>query len=292
MTERLALIGAGRAGASLAAALTRAGYTVTAVFDADPASAERAAAVCGAQAGTEIQALGAGDWSLLFLTVSDDAIAPLAAQLATLSRWPAAALVCHCSGALPTAVLAPLKDFAALASMHPLQSFSDRPEAWRSWSGIPITLEGEAGALERLEALISRLKSYPLRITAAQKPLYHAAATLLSSGLVALCDAALQLLEGLPWPAAEKPAMTVPLLQTTLANVLAAGPAAARTGPVSRADAGTIAGHLRALNTQAPELLDLYRALSLYLVRLAEQAGRLTLLQKDELIRLLTQTPE
>lgn len=292
MIERVALIGAGRAGASLAAALCHAGCAVTRILDVNSQAAERAAAACGAQAGSDLSLLTGGDWSLLFLTVPDDALAGLAERLAALPAWPEDAVVSHCSGALPAAVLAPLAGRAALASMHPLQSFGGGPEAWRDWRGLSIALEGQEPALARLETIVALLASRFFRITAAQKPLYHAAATLLANGLVALGDAALQLLAGLPLPEADARAMAAPLLRTTLDHLLADGPAAALTGPVVRGDTGTVAGHLRALHANAPELTGMYCALSLHLVHLAEQAGRLPLLHKEQMIRLLTENRE
>ncbi|HNW60980.1 MAG TPA: DUF2520 domain-containing protein [bacterium] len=309
MDEHILLIGAGRAGGSLAQALHHAGCPVALVLDADRQAAARVAALCGAAAGVlpgpatgapanhraspsagAESGLGRGRiWSLLFLTVPDDAIAPLAAQLAGDPAWPGAAIAVHCSGALPAAALAPLQPRARIASMHPLQSFSGRPDGWRNWSGIHVALEGEAEALDRLDALVRRLGSQPFRMTAAQKPLYHAAGAVLANGLVALGDAALQLVADLPLTQAEKRGLFAPLVQTTLATLLAAGPAAALTGPISRGDTGTVASHLHALREHQPGLVALYCALSLELLHLAEQEGRLTALQKERLIQLLTE---
>ncbi|HOC24526.1 MAG TPA: DUF2520 domain-containing protein, partial [bacterium] len=77
-----------------------------------------------------------------------------------------------------------------------------------------------------------------------------------------------------------------------IANVIASGPGAALTGPVSRGDTGTITAHLCALAAERPGLLELYRTLSLRLVKLAEQEGRLTLLQSEQLRKLLNHPDE
>jgi len=190
-------------------------------------------------------------------------------------------------------VLAPLRPHTRrLASMHPLQSFAGREEEWRRWSGIHIALEGDEETLTRLEEIARRLQSRPFRLPAAAKTEYHIACVLLSNGLVGLYDAAEELLAGVKLPAEEKRAMTEPLVRNTIANVIASGPGAALTGPVVRGDAGTLSAHLRALAAARPGLIELYRTLSLHLVKLAEQEGRLSLLQSEQLRNLFNQCDE
>jgi len=288
MKERIALIGAGRVGRSLAAALAHAGLEVALVIDRRAAAAEAAASVCGAAAGSDPAALKQIKYSLLILAVPDDAIAAAAAELAAAGVVAPGTMVVHCSGSLPAGLLEPLRPHTRrLASMHPLQSFAGREEEWRRWSGIHIALEGEEGTLASLEQIVLRMQSRPFRLPAEAKTFYHIACVLLSNGLVGLYAAADELLEGVDLPAEEKRAMTEPLVRNTIANVIASGPAAALTGPVSRGDIGTVSNHLRALAAEQPGLLELYRTLSLRLLKLAEQEGRLTLLQREALTNLL-----
>jgi predicted short-subunit dehydrogenase-like oxidoreductase (DUF2520 family) len=62
------------------------------------------------------------------------------------------------------------------------------------------------------------------------------------------------------------------LLTAAAENVRAAGPSAALTGPVARGDVETVRAHLEAL-ADAPEVLELYRALSREALPLAASAG-------------------
>jgi predicted short-subunit dehydrogenase-like oxidoreductase (DUF2520 family) len=62
------------------------------------------------------------------------------------------------------------------------------------------------------------------------------------------------------------------LLTAAAENVRAAGPSAALTGPVARGDVETVRAHLEAL-ADAPEVLELYRAMSREALPLAESAG-------------------
>ena len=293
MRERIALIGAGRVGSSLAGALHHAGLEVEFIVDRDAAAARAAAALCGATPAVTLAALPEGGPALIFLTVPDDAIAAAAAELAAAAKAGPGTAVVHCSGSLPAAILAPLRPHTRrLASMHPLQSFAGRRQEWRRWRGIHIALEGEEETVVLLEEIARQLQSRPFRLTAGAKTDYHIACVLLSNCLVGLYDAADELLAGVELPAEEKRAMTEPLLRNTIANVIASGPGAALTGPVSRGDTGTITAHLRALAAERPGLLELYRTLSLRLVKLAEQEGRLTLLQSEQLRKLLNHPDE
>jgi len=62
------------------------------------------------------------------------------------------------------------------------------------------------------------------------------------------------------------------LMAAAVENARAVAPSAALTGPVARGDVETVRAHLAALET-APEVLELYRALSREAVVLAESAG-------------------
>ena len=77
-----------------------------------------------------------------------------------------------------------------------------------------------------------------------------------------------------------------PLLQAALDNALASGDAAL-TGPVSRGDAGTVAGHLRTLAEQAPDAVPGYAALARLTAGRALAAGRLSPAQAGPLLDVL-----
>ena len=61
------------------------------------------------------------------------------------------------------------------------------------------------------------------------------------------------------------------------------GPAPALTGPVSRGDSPTLAGHLEVLKEGDPLELDLYRTLCLYTIRVALEKGSINPAQALEL---------
>jgi predicted short-subunit dehydrogenase-like oxidoreductase (DUF2520 family) len=77
-----------------------------------------------------------------------------------------------------------------------------------------------------------------------------------------------------------------PLLTAALDNALNLGDAAL-TGPVSRGDAGTVAGHLAVLERAAPESLPPYLALARRTADRAIAAGRLRPVDAGPLLGVL-----
>ena len=100
---RIGFVGAGRVGTALAVAFGRAGWPVVAVATRDDGRRERfLSLVPGAHAAARIQSV-TDDVDLIFITVPDDALSHVAAQL----RLYAGQAVVHTSGALGSDVLAP-----------------------------------------------------------------------------------------------------------------------------------------------------------------------------------------
>jgi predicted short-subunit dehydrogenase-like oxidoreductase (DUF2520 family) len=273
-------VGAGKGGQTLAAALARAGVRVVAVASRSRASAERLAAlahvppagVCDVAEEVPSRA------ELTFLTVPDDAIAGAVAQITAAGGWQAGHAVVHCSGALPSTVLAPAGLAGCLiASFHPLQTFAAVPAnadtAARALTGVMFGLEGDVTLRAVLEALVMRLGGQALWVRAEDKPLYHAAAVLASNYTVTLLGLGASLLESCGLPHDMAVAALLPLLRGTLANLATLGIPDALTGPLVRGDVGTVERHLAQLDARAPEIAPVYRALGLAAIPYARARG-------------------
>lgn len=239
--ERVAVIGTGRVGLTLARALTRAGRSVTVLGRNTDALPDPLGSVV-AEWQPETGAAG-----LIIVAVPDDTIASVAGRLANEGSVTGAHTVLHTSGIRGREALGALEaSGAALGSWHPLQTFARQSGEPEALAGSPAVIEGDERALATGRALAAQLHMRPvLELDAARKPLYHAAAVFASNYLVVLADIANRLTRdaiGEPAPAT----LFLPLMRRTLAH-LADGTAAALTGPLSRGDAGTIASHLEAL---------------------------------------------
>ncbi len=270
------IIGAGAVGTALGVAISRAGWPVVAVASRDADRRERfCALVPGVRAFIEPAAV-LDHAGLVILAVPDHAIAGIATQIKLRSGQ---ALV-HTSGALGAEVLGPAVaaegTFAGLGAFHPLVSFtSDVERSVESLEGATFALDGDERLTELLADLVVAIGGTPLRLPRGSKAAYHAAAVLASGGLVALLDAIVTL--GATAGLDERGSLAVygRLMEQTLANARASGVAASLTGPVTRGDVGTIAAHIAVLESNAPGVVELYRALSRRQLRIVEERGSL-----------------
>ena len=152
----VSIIGAGRLGTALAVALEAKGYPIRSLVARHTKSARSAAAVLKTKAATfsarQISSLLLSD--LFLITVPDDQIATVAAQLATLNYDPKPTVL-HTSGALSSEVLSPLRAKGwSIGSVHPLISVSD---AKTSIEGAFWSVEGDARAVRLGKALVRDL---------------------------------------------------------------------------------------------------------------------------------------
>ena len=94
---RVGVVGAGKVGAVLGAALARAGHLVVAVSAVSDASLARAEDLLPDAPVLPVDDVVAAS-DLILLTVPDDALAPLVAGLATTGGWRTGQLALHTSG--------------------------------------------------------------------------------------------------------------------------------------------------------------------------------------------------
>ena len=270
--KSFSIVGAGRLGTVLGAALARRGWRVEAVFDKDAAAARESRIIIGqGRATTDIRG-PAKAGAVVFLTVPDDEVGRAAARLARAPGPWTGRTVFHASGLLPARVLDPLrKRGASAASLHPVQSFPDKVAPARIFKGVSWGVEGDAAAVRTAEGIVKDLRGHILLLSEKDKRLYHAACSLASNALAGLEWTAAGLLAASGMGEKEAAEVLLPLVQGTLRNVKKFGWAGALTGPVSRGDVATVREHLRALEA-SPEAREAYLALGRQTLRMA--AGR------------------
>ena len=274
----IGFIGAGTLGRGLALALASAGCNVAAVSSRTPASAEWLAERINGCTAMDTAQHVADACDLVFITTPDGAIAEVAASV----NWRDGQGVVHCCGAASTELLQPDADTPeplsnlALGAMHPFQTFtalSDPAEAARRLSGVTFAVSATGWLADYLPSLAQRLDGHAIVIPDELRPLYHASAVLACGYVTTLLDAAVSLWTRMGFTEADGVRAAVPLARATIEAIAAAGPSAAVTGPAVRGDANTIEAHLAALSQHAPELLPLYRQLTLASIPLARAKG-------------------
>ncbi|HEY5833133.1 Rossmann-like and DUF2520 domain-containing protein [Streptomyces sp.] len=253
------VVGAGRVGPALAAALKRAGHRPVAASAVSDASRRRAEALLPGVPLREPAAVLA-EADLVLLTVPDDALPALVTGLAGTGAVRPGQLVVHTSGRYGTSVLEPALRAGALPlALHPAMTFTGTPVDVQRLVGCSFGVTAPGELRMAAEALVIEMGGEPEWIEEAARPLYHAGLAIGANHLVTLVAQARDLLKEAG--VAEPGRMLGPLLGAALDNALRSGDAAL-TGPVARGDAGTVAAHLRELRVHAPEAVPSYVAMA------------------------------
>ena len=283
MENSLAIVGAGRVGSALGRRLSEVGWKIGAVVTRSEASARRAVRFIGAGkacAGMTTRILAS---RVILIATPDDEIAHVAQDLARIGEAQlAGSVVLHTSGAMDSEVLEALRERGAkVGSLHPLQSFSG--VAVPSLEGRIFTIEGETQAVRVARRIARALGGSPVRIAGSKKLLYHAAAAMAAGQVLAVEEAATQLLVSLGMKRSEAVRGLLPLTRQVLENFERLGPRTAWTGPLSRGDYKIVRAHLNALQNSPREFASAYEALNRLAARVLSQdpAGMLDALEKS-----------
>lgn len=207
---------------------------------------------------------------IYMLGTPDDQIGSSCERLADSSVVRPGATIFHCSGALPSTILAPAAQHGAvIASIHPIRSFADPEQVARSFDGTFCGIEGDPAAVDILSAAFSSIGARIVPINAEFKSVYHAAAVFSSNYLVTLLDTAVAAYEKAGIPREDALQLMEPLVRGTVDNVFRLGPAEALTGPIARGDLATVVRQYRAVSSWDRRRGALYKLLGKLTAELA-----------------------
>ena len=285
------VIGTGRAGTALGAALARAGHAVVAASAVSEASVHRAqAAFPGVLIADPSQVLGQAD--LVLLTVPDDVLPGLVDGLAATGAPLEGRMLVHASGRHGLAVLEPAARKGGLPlALHPVMTFTGRPDDVDRLTGTCFGVTAPEVLRTAAEALVIEMGGEPVFISEEHRDLYHAALAGAANHLITLVAEAGDLLRaaGVSDPAR----LLGPLLSASLDNALRFGDAGL-TGPVARGDADTVAAHVAALDAEpaaSPAATAAYIAMARLTADRALAAGMLQAADAERLLGVLGGRP-
>ena len=281
---RIGVVGAGRVGAVLSAALRAAGHEVVAAAGDSAASRSRIADLLPGVEVAKPTAV-ARSCDLLLLTVPDDMLDNVATTLVGAGAIRPGQVVVHTSGRHGLAVLHAVSAAGARPiAMHPAMTFTGTEVDLDRLSGCVFGVT--AGPEERrlAEALVTDLRGVAMWVPEDKRTLYHAGLAHGANHLVTLVNQAMGLLAA---SGAEDPAAVLrPLLSAALDNALSAGDAAL-TGPIVRGDVRTVRDHLREIETSAPATLPSYVAMARATAERAMLDGRLLPIRASRIVGVL-----
>lgn len=284
---RVVVVGPGRVGGSLAAALAAAGSDVelrgrpgapapATGSDAAPSAREASRETIPGTVPEPTAASGlpgADDpppATVVFAVPDDDLEGVATAWAGTLAGADAPdpggpePVALHTSGVHGPAALDALRSSGwATGGWHPLTAVAAvDADAFR---GCAAGLSGDPAAVERGRALAEAVGARPIAVDEGAHARYHAAAVLASNGLVACLAAAREELARATGGEGRLEDL-LPLARSALGHAAARGLDDGLTGPVDRGDAGTVRRDMAALG---PERAELYRRLARELLDLA-----------------------
>jgi predicted short-subunit dehydrogenase-like oxidoreductase (DUF2520 family) len=241
MSRSVRSVGPGRAGTAFPGALAAAGWTVLGLLGRGDAEA-----IAGAASGTD----------LVLVATPDGAVAEVARAI----RPDPGAVVAHVAGSLGLDVLAP---HVRRGALHPLMPLPDGELGAQRLRSAWFAVAGDLLVIEAVDALGGRW----FEVADEARAGYHAAACIASNHLVALLGQAERVAAGSGVPLEAY----LDLVDATVGNVRALGPAAALTGPAARGDWETIERHRAVLAALGADELAAYDAMVAMARRLVER---------------------
>lgn len=303
------IVGAGRVGAVLGSALRAVGHTIIGASGVSDASRERIDTLLPGVEVLEVQQI-VERAELVLLAVPDDALEPLVSGLAAIGAWQPGQIVVHTAGRFGARILAPAQAAGALTiAIHPAMTFTGTSLDLSRLEGTTFAVTC-SGPLQPIgQALVVEIGGEPVIVAEEDRSLYHAALAHASNHLVVLVAQAAQALGAAG--VADPGRLLAPLMLASLEGALRAadmadpgvppgpgqpGSIAVLTGPVARADVGTVREHLDALTALAAssaglDLPESYRTLSRAATQRALTTGRISQEQARELLDSLTPPP-
>lgn len=281
---RVGIVGAGRVGAVLGAALHRAGHDVVGVSAVSDLSRLRAEALLP---GVPILPAPdvATDADLVLIAVPDDVLPDLVRGLVDTGALHAGQFVAHPSGRYGIGVLTPATAAGALGlAIHPVMTFTGTSVDLARLADCPFGVTSDEHVRPVAEALVVEMGGDPVWVPEEARGLYHAGIAFGANFLMTVVLQSFELLRDAGMTQPQR--LMAPLLAASLDNALSQGDAAL-TGPVARGDARTVAEHLQRIRGAAPHVVPAYAALARLTADRALAAGLLDATAAEGLLDVL-----
>ncbi len=269
------IIGAGRAGATLAMLFSRLDHIkINTICDCDSTRLSSIYDMVKVDRfTTAISELKSAD--IYFITTPDDLIVSTCEEIIPVLNSNEKPIFVHCSGALPSSIIQNvIPTDCSAACVHPVKSFADPESAVKTFAGTYCGFEGSKPAVSTLKSIFKDLKANCFDINPERKAHYHAAAVLSCNYLNVLIELGLQTYEKAGIDREVSMHILEDIAKDTVSNIFSSSPSKALTGPIARGDVSTVQKHIDAFESNSDnKLLNIYKALGEVAIELSEKQG-------------------
>lgn len=278
------VIGTGRAGSVLGAALDRAGHKVVAAYGVSDTSRLRAEALLPGVPLLPVEEVMA-QADLVLITIPDDALPSFISGAVSQEFVTPGQILVHASGRYGVGILAEATAIGALPlALHPAMTLTGTSLDLERLSGAPFGVTSPEALRPIAEALVVEMGGEPVWVPEKSRALYHAALANGANHLVTLVSQSVDLLAS---AGVEDPAKLMsPLLYAALDNSLRQGDQAL-TGPVVRGDASSVSAHIEVIGEISSEARNAYIAMARLTADRAMDAGLLNPMNAAQLLEVL-----
>jgi predicted short-subunit dehydrogenase-like oxidoreductase (DUF2520 family) len=218
----IGIIGAGRVGPVIGAALAGAGHAIVGISALSEQSRDRVEAILPGVPILDVPELIERS-ELVLLAVPEAELAPLVAGLATTGAWQPGQLIVHTAPRLGVAVLAPATAMGAIPlAIHPAMAFTGTTIDLVRLRESYCAVTAPAAVQPIGQALVVEMGAEPLIIAEADRATYAEAIATATSFSAAIVDQAVGILRDLGIEAPGK--VIAPLVRSAVENALSAIP--------------------------------------------------------------------
>ncbi len=270
-STKIAFIGCGAVGKTLAVALSSSGYSVVAASSRTYKSAKDLASRITNCRSYESIPEAARQADLIFITTFDSAIESVVNSI----KWSSNQAAVHCSGASSLDVLKAAEAHGAvIGSFHPLQAFAGVDDALAALPGSTFGIEGEGELKDYLTQLALDVGGKPMFLQSSDKPLYHASAVTLGGVLMGQIAVIAQIWQDrLGVEKNEALKSLIPMVRGVADALEANGIPNGIAGPYVRGDIETVKKHLEAMRSVGIQEMQMYATTALAGIKFAAERG-------------------
>ena len=281
--SKIAIIGAGRLGGSLALALSSSSYNVTSVFSRTFDSAVKLSDEMNNCFPSDNLQKAVEVADIVFITTPDDVISNVASSVS----WSKEQAVIHCSGVSGIELFEDIDSPIELGAFHPMQTFSTIKDGSKSMQGITFAIDGTEKIVPYLKELTKSFKSNFVMVPSKYKPIYHLTGTLMGNLLLEYVAIAAKLWEHIGYDQKKGIQSLIPMMRQVADNLETIGLPEALAGPYVRGDIGTIVKHLEILKREEPQLVNFYCELALAGFPFVEEKTKMDFTLRQEIKNVL-----